>query len=69
MRTLRSSYTALRTALLCVLVAHAVFAQDYGVRLGRASRGGVVTFEPTGPGVLFDALDPSVRKWYVPQQR
>jgi hypothetical protein len=58
----------LRTALLCVLVAHAVFAQDYGVRLGRASRGGVVTFEPTGPGVLFDALDPSVRKWYVPQE-
>jgi len=42
--------------------------QDYGVRLGTVSRGGAVTYEPTGPGVLFDALDPSVRKWYVPQE-
>ena len=43
-------------------------AQDYGVRLGHIQRGGRVSFEPTGPGVLFDALDPSVRKWYVPQE-
>ena len=31
-------------------------------------RGGAVTFEPTGPGVLFGALDPAVKKWYVPQE-
>ena len=68
MRTLRSNYTALWAALLCGLMAQTALAQDYGVRLGRSSRGGEVTFEPTGPGVLFDALDPSVRKWYVPQE-
>ena len=45
-----------------------VCAQDYGARLGTVKRGGRVSFEPTGPGVLFDALDPAVRKWYVPQE-
>ena len=30
--------------------------------------GGAVSFEPTGPGVLFGALDPAVKKWYVPQE-
>ncbi|MDP6018733.1 MAG: hypothetical protein QGI32_21750, partial [Candidatus Latescibacteria bacterium] len=44
------------------------FGQDYGSRLGQIQRGGEVSFEPTGPGVLFDALDPAVRKWYVPQE-
>ena len=43
-------------------------AQDYGVRLGTVVRGGEVSYEPTGPGVLIDALDPAVRKWYVPQE-
>ena len=43
-------------------------AQEYGARLGAIKRGGKVSFEPTGPGVLFDALDPVVRKWYVPQE-
>ncbi len=42
--------------------------QDYGSRLGTVQRGGRVTFEPQGPGVLFDALDPAVRKWFVPQE-
>ncbi|MFH1568208.1 MAG: hypothetical protein ABIL09_09440 [Gemmatimonadota bacterium] len=45
-----------------------VRGQDYGVRLGTVNRGGQVSYEPTGPGVLFDALDPAVRKWYVPQE-
>ena len=45
-----------------------VDGQEYGVRLGNISRGGEVNFEPNGPGVLFDALDPAVRKWYVPQE-
>ncbi|HJP29714.1 MAG TPA: hypothetical protein QGF95_04075 [Candidatus Latescibacteria bacterium] len=44
------------------------FGQDYGSRLGQIQRGGEVSFEPTGPGVLLDALDPAVRKWYVPQE-
>lgn len=43
-------------------------AQDYGVRLGEVKRGGEVSFAPVGPGVLFDALDPAIRKWYVPQE-
>ena len=45
-----------------------VDGQEYGGRLGNISRGGEVNFEPNGPGVLFDALDPAVRKWYVPQE-
>ena len=42
-------------------------AQDYGSRLG-VQRGGRTTFEPQGSGVLFDALDPAIKKWYVPQE-
>ena len=37
-------------------------------RIKGLRRAGELTFEPTGPGVLFDALDPAVRKWYVPQE-
>jgi hypothetical protein len=43
-------------------------AQDTGSRLGEIKRGGRVDFSPKGPGVLFDALDPAVKKWYVPQE-
>ena len=50
------------------LLANPLDAQDYGARLGTVQRGGRVSFEPTGPGVLFDALDPTVRRWYVPQE-
>lgn len=42
-------------------------AQDYGSRLG-VRRGGEVSFEPQGSGVLFDALDPAVKRWYIPQE-
>ena len=45
-----------------------VIAQESGSRLGIVKRGGKVSFEPTGPGVIFGALDPVVRKWYVPQE-
>ncbi len=45
-----------------------LYAQDYGSRLGTVKRGGKISYEPTGPGVLFDALDPTVRKWYIPQE-
>ena len=50
------------------VLSSAVVAQDHSARLGDVKRGGRVSFEPTGPGVLFDALDPVVRKWYVPQE-
>jgi len=42
-------------------------AQTMGVRVA-GTRGGEVSFEPKGPGVLFGALDPAVKKWYVPQE-
>ena len=62
---------SLKTLLLGFGIAvgfqHGVEAQDYGARLG-VQRGGEVSFEPRGPGVVFDALDPAVRKWYVPQE-
>ena len=57
---------ALAWLLVCVAASGST-AVDYGSRLG-TRRGGELTFEPTGPGVLFDALDPAVRKWYVPQE-
>ncbi len=53
-------------ALLLALSAQLAFAQ--GARLGDVKRGGRVDFSPKGPGVLFDALDPAVKKWYVPQE-
>ena len=54
--------------LLAVLLCVPAAAQEYGARVGTVQRGGQVTFEPSGPGVLFDALDPTVRKWFVPQE-
>ena len=56
-------------AVVLVLIATLgpSLAQDYGTRLG-VQRGGAVSFAPYGPGVLFDALDPAVKKWYVPQE-
>ena len=58
-------------AVLCVLSWSAptpVGAQAYDSRMGRVKQGGKVDFSPQGPGVLFDALDPAVRKWYIPQE-
>ena len=40
---------------------------DYGGRLGNA-QAGVRGFEPRGPMVLMEAVDPAMRKWYVPQE-
>ena len=57
-----------RTLTIVLLAVLAAEAQDYGARLATVQRGGRVSFEPTGPGVLFDALDPALRKWYVPQE-
>jgi hypothetical protein len=44
------------------------WAQNYGSRLGTLERGGEISYQPKGAGVLFDALDPTQRKWYVPQE-
>ena len=54
---------------LALLVAFqtVLHAQNYGTRLG-IQRGGEVSFEPRGPGVLFGSLDPAIQKWYVPQE-
>ncbi|HIG53943.1 MAG TPA: hypothetical protein EYQ18_08160 [Candidatus Handelsmanbacteria bacterium] len=51
--------------LFGVVAAHG--QEDYRNRLG-VQRGGAVSFEPTGPGVVFGALDPAIKKWYVPQE-
>ena len=40
---------------------------DYGMRLG-LRQGAETSFRPQGPGVMLDALDPAVRRWYVPQE-
>ena len=60
--------------MVCVLLAAAVLGPqaaraqvDYGGRLGVA-QAGVRGFEPRGPMVLMEAVDPTVRKWYVPQE-
>ena len=42
--------------------------QDYGARLGSVRRDGELSYEPQGPGVMFGALDPAVKKWYIPQE-
>lgn len=61
-------YQSLWVLLFLSLLSLPLAAQDYGARLGTVKRGGKVSFEPRGPGVLFDALDPAVRKWYIPQE-
>ncbi|MCY3735423.1 MAG: hypothetical protein OXG13_03420 [Gemmatimonadaceae bacterium] len=52
--------------LIATMQASDLFGQA-GRRLGER-RGGEITYEPRGPGVIFDALDPALRKWYVPQE-
>ena len=66
-KELRSQAAALALAGVLLAATGAQPQEDYGSRLGR-QRGGEVSYEPTGPGVLFGALDPSVRRWYVPQE-
>ncbi|MAN25439.1 MAG: hypothetical protein CME10_14335 [Gemmatimonadetes bacterium] len=59
---------ALGTLFLIGYGAEVTLAQeDFGSRLG-VRRGGQLSYEPAGPGILFDALDPAVKKWYVPQE-
>ena len=55
---------------LCLVALFSLpsLAQEYGSRLGTVKRGGLVSFKPQGPGVLFGALDPAKKRWYVPQE-
>jgi len=53
--------------LAAVLPATETTSQSLDRRFG-TQRGAQLTFEPRGPGVLFDALDPTLKKWYVPQE-
>ena len=41
--------------------------EDYGLRLGYRVEE-EVSYAPQGIGIRFDALDPSLRKWYIPQE-
>ena len=54
-------------ALVLVWPATGAVGQSLDRRFG-TQRGAQLTFEPRGPGVLFDALDPALKKWYVPQE-
>ena len=74
--TLRSGVrNIVSTAMVCsigslVLIfnTHSVAQDTASTRVKGIRRGGELTFEPTGPGVMFGALDPAVKKWYVPQE-
>ena len=54
-------------ALIATMQASEVCGQSSDRRL-REQRGREITYEPRGPGVIFDALDPALKKWYVPQE-
>ena len=52
---------------LIMVLGPAAAQEDYGSRLG-VRRGDAFSYEPQGAGVLFGALDPAMRRWYVPQE-
>ena len=54
-------------ALIATMQASEVCGQSSGRLLGQR-RGQEITYEPRGPKVLYDALDPALKKWYVPQE-
>ena len=55
-------------AVLWSVGAEPVAAQpDYGTRLG-LRQGPDLSLSPQGPRVMLNALDPAVRRWYVPQE-
>ena len=55
-------------SLMLIFNTHSVAQDTASTRIKGIRRGGELTFEPTGPGVMFGALDPAVKKWYVPQE-
>lgn len=53
--------------LLFVLCAAAIAQVDYGSLLG-TQQGSYTSYAPQGPGTLMGAIDPAVRRWFVPQE-
>ena len=53
--------------LLSTSLLPAAGQQDYGARLGWG-QGDEYSYAPQGPGVMLNAIDPAIRKWYVPQE-
>ena len=53
--------------LLALGLLPASAQQDYGARLG-LRQGEEYSLAPQGPGVMLNAVDPAMRKWYVPQE-
>ena len=68
MNNKRFPYWPVLVSLCLILLSSPILAQEYGARLGTVKSGGVLSFEPQGPGVMFGALDPAKRRWYVPQE-
>lgn len=62
------NFSRLAALAVVISIAGAALAQqDYGSRLGTRKMD-VFRYEAQGPGVLLGALDPALRKWYVPQE-
>ena len=55
-------------SLVLIFNTHSVAQDTASTRIQGVHRGGELTFEPSGPGVMFGALDPAIKKWYVPQE-
>ena len=53
--------------LWSIVGAPALAQGNYGTRLG-LQLGDETSLSPQGPGVALNALDPAVRRWYVPQE-
>ena len=69
MNNKRFPYWPVLVPLCLILLSSPILAQEYGARLGTVKSGGVLSFEPQGPGVMFGALDPAKRRWYGTLQR
>jgi len=67
MEVIRLNTASVLVVLSCLL-SPAYSQPDYGTRLGVPRGEGETSYAPYGPGVLFDALDPAIKKWYVPQE-
>ena len=63
--TTRSAVVAL--LILSAVLSSAIVIAEEDSRFGRR-RGDSISFQPTGAGVLFNALDPTVQRWFVPQE-
>jgi hypothetical protein len=66
-----ASSLAIGSTIVLAILAYSSRSVAQGLdrdRIKGTGPGDELTFAPTGPGVLFGALDPAVKKWYVPQE-